>query len=698
MDLLIQQLNFRAQNKQFRLRQAFKVALACLIDALIVLYFKLPLSFLCVLGSYIVMTVFVDQTIIKGLERIIGPAIAVILAAFILNIFYASLFTLIVATFVILLIGSYCFYLEKFPYAALLGCIVASLVIYLGYSSPTDGITTGKFFVINTAIGVIVAWLVTWLIWPVKPERDLMPTLSAVVLCVGDRLLKSEKEIETNKAIAFALKCLNLSKDVITQEELQCTKNLLQALKILDLKVQKLAKKFVNIQSHNLSTQLQAPLDELKLNLIQQFSFLAAGINNNSVFDFSSMNNALIAFEENLNKAREEKLFLQYNIKIALQVLAFYSECKEINNLLKKACSDFTEKKIPSTKAPEHHEEELASIDLWKRSIKFAVTITLFFVITNYFSFMGGVQAIITAVVIAAQPNLGRGDHRSRLRIYGVLLGGLVGIIFLAITLHLQSYFIYLVLLFLGILFFDYFSLGDESYAYAALQAGIVLPLILMVTFGPDNNLSIALQRVLGVLTGVCVAYLISRFIWPVNPIKELDHKINSFLKMSAQYIEVDILKENTLEAVQEKLNAFDFGKVLFDVQQLFGAKTTTKFFEHVVSYLMELQREIITLKQYWQDLVVALPESMHTELSNTLQQLSNEILSIAMTKKDTVSRNDLFINYLVLLNQFRHEHITETFNLNVLQKYAAFTSCLYSCILSTHKLKRLAFIQDEFI
>ena len=156
------------------------------------------------------------------------------------------------------------------------------------------------------------------------------------------------------------------------------------------------------------------------------------------------------------------------------------------------------------------------------------ITLTLFVIsavnIKMHWNFIN-IQAIIAGIIVSAQLNIEKARYRMVFRIIGVIIGSITAIAY-AHIMNEFPYKIFLVILIPISLFIS--SLLSELYPffeYALLQAGIMVPLILMTSGSSFTNVSIAYARGLGSFEGALIGLLmVYLFHWPLQKIK-LSHK-----------------------------------------------------------------------------------------------------------------------------------------------------------------------------
>lgn len=124
--------------------------------------------------------------------------------------------------------------------------------------------------------------------------------------------------------------------------------------------------------------------------------------------------------------------------------------------------------------------------------------------------------AMITCYVVALGTT-GETVHKLALRIIGCLIGAAMGVLAIVFIIpHLNDIGGLVVLVFGGILLAAWVSCGNERIAYAGVQIGLAFLLTVLQGFGPSTDLAVALDRVLGILLGNLVVYLIFTRLWPV--------------------------------------------------------------------------------------------------------------------------------------------------------------------------------------
>lgn len=144
-------------------------------------------------------------------------------------------------------------------------------------------------------------------------------------------------------------------------------------------------------------------------------------------------------------------------------------------------------------------------------------------------------QGIHTAMItcyVAALGTTGETVHKLGLRIFGCMIGAGLGVasIFFVVP-QMESLAALMVLVFGGVFIGAWVSTGPERTAYGGVQIALAFLLTVLQGFGPSTDLSTAWDRIVGILLGNLVIYLIFTRIWPVP----VSSAVNAHLKAALQ-------------------------------------------------------------------------------------------------------------------------------------------------------------------
>lgn len=143
-------------------------------------------------------------------------------------------------------------------------------------------------------------------------------------------------------------------------------------------------------------------------------------------------------------------------------------------------------------------------------------------------------QDIHTAMItcyVGALITVGETAHKLFLRIVGALIGAAMGMASVAFLMpHMTSIGELMLLMFVGTFIAGWVAAGSERSAYAGVQIGLCFFLTVLQGFGPDVKMSVAVDRVIGILLGNVVLYLIFTRVSPVSAVTMVRAGLKTYL------------------------------------------------------------------------------------------------------------------------------------------------------------------------
>ncbi|WP_342629376.1 FUSC family protein [Nguyenibacter vanlangensis] len=129
-----------------------------------------------------------------------------------------------------------------------------------------------------------------------------------------------------------------------------------------------------------------------------------------------------------------------------------------------------------------------------------------------------GIHTCIMTCFIVAQPTMGEMIAKLRLRIGGAVIGGALGIASIIVMMpHLNDVASFLALVFAGALAAAWVKTGDARIAYAGFQIGLAFFLSDIKGYGPTTDMTTARDRIVGIMLGNIVSYVVFTAIWPAS-------------------------------------------------------------------------------------------------------------------------------------------------------------------------------------
>ena len=100
-------------------------------------------------------------------------------------------------------------------------------------------------------------------------------------------------------------------------------------------------------------------------------------------------------------------------------------------------------------------------------------------------------------------------DAKGELRLLGAILALVYGGLTFFIVEYVPYFLVFMGMLFFGMLLAAYLARASETYSYAGLQMGLVLPLALVMPLRECANIHAGLQRLEGIVTAVVMSVLV---------------------------------------------------------------------------------------------------------------------------------------------------------------------------------------------
>ena len=130
-------------------------------------------------------------------------------------------------------------------------------------------------------------------------------------------------------------------------------------------------------------------------------------------------------------------------------------------------------------------------------------------------------QDIHTAMItcyVAALGSVAETTQKLMLRIIGCLIGAAMGVgAILFLIPHMSSVGSLMVLVFAGAFVAAWVAVDSERVSYAGVQIALAFMMTVLQGFGPSIDMSVAMDRVIGILLGNVVLYLVFTLLWPVS-------------------------------------------------------------------------------------------------------------------------------------------------------------------------------------
>ena len=143
-----------------------------------------------------------------------------------------------------------------------------------------------------------------------------------------------------------------------------------------------------------------------------------------------------------------------------------------------------------------------------------------------------GIHTCLITCYIVSLGTTAETVEKLTLRILGCLVGAAAGIAAIVYLIpHVTSIGALMIVVFLGALVSAWIAAGSPRISYAGFQMAFAFFLCVIQGSGPSFDLTTARDRVIGILLGNIVVYVIFANIWPVSVGKRIDSAIAALLR-----------------------------------------------------------------------------------------------------------------------------------------------------------------------
>lgn len=480
---------------KFRFAATWRIALLCALMAGIAMLYEIPESAIsCYLIIYLVKVNAVENILLCiGVIVLCSIAVGVMFILFnftiqnvMLRFFFMALFS---GLFMYLSSAS-----SLGDIGNLIALVIAFLMTLIDDIPFGDAATRGLLYALLMAVSPMLLVIIFNYFFGISPKKLLMNKLSERFLAANHFFLeKKPQPIKISDALSSQVEC----------------KRYLMLIKLFFLKGKKEIQwldSMIDNSYEILIMSLTLPEDAptaVRFTLAEKCQFIATCLANNKINQLETLK------IENNNHLENQ------------QILADFQ-----NILFKnKVISD------PKVKIPFFVKDAFSNPNHKYFAIKTTCAALICYVIYDYFEWQGIHTAMITCYVVALT-SVGETVHKLTLRITGCLIGALIGIIsLLYIIPHLSDIFSLMVLIFFCILPAAWVASGNERISYAGVQVGLAFLLTVLHGFKPSFDMDVVSDRILGILLGNVVMYIMFTKVWPVSIMKTINVQIKNILE-----------------------------------------------------------------------------------------------------------------------------------------------------------------------
>lgn len=499
-----------------------RTAIAALTAVLISFFFHLQTPYWSGMTVVVVTNLYTGSIIDRAFMRLIGTIAGAFLGLYVAHFVANDFFLYILSCFLIICVSVYFYNFSKYSYAYLLMALCAFIVVAQLSINPHNVLPVAIWRPVEIGIGVLVSAVSVYCFFPNHLRNNISTQISA---------LFDELSNEMNQ-LALCLDQEHLYFTDLCEKNVSFKKNLRKAFELIDA------------MSHEFGAT-QEQIDELRAildsfyELARQIQYLIIAFpekNDLTAMGFLPIATAFEAIGHDLGELKNILIYRQAtNVEFMRTplVLAEFKrkyEDSQVNNELVNQVFHFLIQinqqlmdihalstgefiaKNSSFKLIRREKRLQTDPDLIKHSLKAGMSVLLalwFWLLSNW---PGGLNGIISSLIISIKRNLFEMKNISLHRVLGCLLGG--GTALLSLYCFQMNLYYCILVLFFSVWGFTYFMFKVPQYAYVGLQANIALIITLAQEGGPPMVLSPPLQRLGGIFIGIAASFIVGNMIW----------------------------------------------------------------------------------------------------------------------------------------------------------------------------------------
>lgn len=508
-------------------RAALRTAVATLAAVLLAFKFHLQSPYWSGMSVAIVANLYTGSILDKAMMRIVGTLCGAVigysLAGFIAN----SFFLYLVVSFLIIAVSVYFYHYSSYGYAYLLGALCAFIIIAQVTIDPQNAFLVAIWRPVEIGLGVVVFAISVYAIVPnhLKDNTQgqvydlfqsyyglfdqLLLSLSTPVVPSFTDIATANLKIKKNIRKATELITAMNHELGVSQAQIDELRALLNTFIGLSRQIHYLTA--LPLQHKDLSLLQQLPVHAVLLAIKNDLAQLQAAYANTASFKVMPLQTQS-ALDQLEQQVKEHWLTYRGANDFIHSFLIFLQQVNQslvlINALFAKNPIEIKK----TYKTLDKKDRLRADPQLIKHSIKAGLAVLLalgFWLISNW---PGGINGIISSLVISIRKNLFEMKNVIIHRLIGCSIGGGLALTSLAVVeMNLYDFIIFL---FLAVWGFTYFMFRFPKYSYIGLQANIAFIIALAQEGGPPVLLDPPLQRLAGVVIGIVASFIVANVLW----------------------------------------------------------------------------------------------------------------------------------------------------------------------------------------
>lgn len=198
-----------------------------------------------------------------------------------------------------------------------------------------------------------------------------------------------------------------------------------------------------------------------------------------------------------------------------------------------------------------------------RAAIRIALSVVICYAITR-FTAWPGIQTCVVTCFLVSLGTIGDSVHKMLLRIIGALIGAFFGIgTILVIMPHLVNVMDLLLAVLPVAALAGWVKSGSERISYAGVQISMAYFMTILQGYGPTLDMETARNRVVGILIGNVIVYLMSALLWPVSTTNIARRHLTSAVRQFATLLALRRARPDALVDIAQETEREKFGRAI---------------------------------------------------------------------------------------------------------------------------------------
>ena len=550
-------------------RAALRTAISTLVAVLISFKLHLETPYWSGMSVVIVSNLYTGSIVDKAMLRIIGTVAGAVIGFYAAGMVANSFLLYLLSCFLIVSVGAYYYSFSVNGYAYLLGALCAFIIISQLAFTPEKAFFVAIWRPVEIGIGVVVSAIGAYCIFPnhLKDNislqihdifADLSVEFNQLFTVLAQKHFDFEPLAESNLAIKRKIrKAVELIGAMnhelgVTQEQTDELRALLDCFYDLSRQLQYLM--IISPHQPDVSMIKSLSLEPVFHAIQEDLQRMQQAFDSHAVTPILLKTETAIETLEEQFKQRQQQLDALEGDFI-YSFVHFLQQIKQ-GFLLMQSLLERSSVERPSKFQVLKTQDRLRTDpDLIKRSIKAGLSVILalgFWMTSNW---PGGLNGIISSLVISVRKNLFEMKNISIHRLIGCFVGGGTALLSLfVVEMNLHDF---ILVMFGSVWAFSYFMFKIPKYAYIGLQANIALIISLAQEGGPPVELAPPLERLAGIVIGIAASFIVANLVWRSDVWTMLRRYLNKLYSYMAYNLKQVLLVPGNQKTIHEMANLF---------------------------------------------------------------------------------------------------------------------------------------------